>query len=122
MQASFTKTWDAVIDVFAERNISIKTLDRTSGLIVAEPMQVGRTAGEAYADCGAVMGMAIPASAATWNILVRGDTAVTTVKATVRFLNVTTGRYGSTTECSSRGSWEQELEQRVKTAAEIKKP
>jgi hypothetical protein len=38
--ASFGRTWDAVIDHFAERNISIRTMERSSGFIAAEPFRV----------------------------------------------------------------------------------
>lgn len=40
VSASFGKTWDAVIDVFAVKNIPIRTLERVSGLIAAEPSNV----------------------------------------------------------------------------------
>jgi len=34
--ASFDQVWDKVIDLFAQNGLSIKVIDRTSGLIVAE--------------------------------------------------------------------------------------
>lgn len=117
--APLNRTWDATIDVFAERNIQIKTIDKASGLIVAEPQ---KTSDATIADCGKNMyGMAVLPTDATWNVLVRGDSATSTVKATVRFMSITTGTYGSSVECSSRGSWETSLEERIKVSAEAKK-
>lgn len=122
VNASFGKTWDAVIDVFAARNISIKTLDRASGLIVAERQAVAPDEARSLADCGTAFGVQVRAEAAFWNVLVRGDSTHATVRATVRF---TEGGEGSRitsreTECSSRGGWESALEGRVKAAAEGK--
>lgn len=130
VSASFGKTWDAVIDVFAERNIGIKTLDRSSGLVVAENGSVRPADGKAWADCGkfpsAMRGSpaeaATIASVATFNILVRGDSTRATVKATVQFsapalktvMNQPNG------ECVSLGIWEQGVEDQIKIRAQRK--
>ena len=88
VNASFAKTWEAAIDVFAERNISIKTLDRASGLIVAEPVKVG-AGGNEFADCGTdAMQVRQYPTDATWNLVVRGDSIKSTVRANVRFIRV----------------------------------
>src|SRR6266705_3775805 len=94
--ASFSKTWDAVIDDFASQNVPIKTIDRTSGLIVAERLSVARDAGD-VADCGTDMmiGRLYPTSA-TYNVLVRGDSTKSTVRVTVRWLRVGMARGLST--------------------------
>lgn len=73
VNGSFGKTWDAVIDFFSSKNIQIKTVDRASGLIVAEPATVASNDAPGLADCGTIMGAPIRATAATWNVLVRGD-------------------------------------------------
>jgi len=116
VNAPFGKTWDAVIDVFAARNIAIKTLDRSSGLIVAEPQTVAASDARDLADCGTALGIPLRADAATWNILVRGDSTHATVRATVRFIQSGTVVH----DCSSRGVWETALETSVKDAAEGK--
>lgn len=114
--APFSRTWDAAIDHFATNNIQIKTIDRASGILVAEPMT---TSGTLFADCGRTMlDMPIVPTHATWNLLVRGDSVKSTVKATIRFVAISTGRYGSTTECTSKGVWESGFEQEIKTRAE----
>lgn len=123
--ASFGKVWDAVIDVFSERNIGIKTLDRSSGLIVAENASVRVEDGKAWADCGTLPG-ASPKSIAVaslnptiarYNILVRGDSTRTTVKATVQFSAPDMRPWAGTDECQSRGVWEQGIEEQITARA-----
>jgi hypothetical protein len=150
VSASFSKTWDAVIDIFASKNISIKTLDRTSGLIVAEAQTIASndTYGFTIADCGALTGGSqeyaplngpIPPTSANWNVLVRStDSTNTLVRATVRFVSVRQTRRSPTfgevmagrkeavdsteaRDCVSKGVWEADLEKSVKATAESKK-
>jgi hypothetical protein len=124
--APFGKTWDATIDMFATRTIQIKTLDRSSGLIVAEPQTVSEYSD--FADCGSFMYAPIKPSAATWNVLVRGDSSKSTVRATVRFVSVRANPMALsakaepvTVDCSSNGSWETQFERAIKETAEKKK-
>lgn len=125
VSASFGKTWDATVDVFAERNIQIKTIDRASGFIAAEPQSLTTIAADSLADCGhsstggSLQDRMARSESATWNVLVRGDSTKATVKATVRFAFVS-GLNGQTYQCSSTGRWEAALEQRVKSSAEAK--
>ena len=126
VNAPFAKTWEAAIDVFAERNISIKTLDRASGLIVAEPVKVG-AGGTEFADCGTdAMQVRQYPTDATWNLVVRGDSTKSTVRANVRFIRIGMSRAALSTatvteECSTRGVWETDFETRLKVTAEAKK-
>lgn len=114
--ASFGKTWDAVLSAFAARSIPIKTVDRSSGLVVAEDQQL-RSRIDSLADCGKeAMGIARAPSRAGWSVLVRGDSTGSTVQATIRFSaspGITSG-----VDCSSTGKWETELERQIKAAAE----
>src|SRR2546425_5253439 len=73
VNAPFGRTWDAVIDVFADQNIPIATIDKTSGFIVADVQFVGASAKEAaeWADCGKFGVRSIPVTAAKYNVLVR---------------------------------------------------
>lgn len=116
VHASVAQTWEAAVEAFADRNIPIKTLDRASGLIVAEAQSVSARQ-EGLADCGTVWGSPLTPDRATWNLLVRGDSTHSTVKATVRF-TLTVGQ--STEECGTKGRWETAFEQKLKTAAEAK--
>jgi hypothetical protein len=115
--ASFGKTWDAVIDVFAEQNIAIRTMERASGFIAAEVSMVAgdsvaKENGHPYADCGKRGADLLMPTAAAYNVVVRGDSAKSTVRATVRFTNVS-----STAECSTRGVWETAFEAGVRARA-----
>ncbi|HEY2377614.1 MAG TPA: hypothetical protein VGH98_16665 [Gemmatimonadaceae bacterium] len=119
-----------MIDVFAARNIQIKTIDRASGLIVAERQRVSDANPDALADCGTMSngGAHLYPTNAVWNVLVRGDSSSATVKATVRFAWINSAAVSAlhvsetdaTKECESRGVWESALEQRVKATAEAK--
>lgn len=130
VRASFAKTWEAAVDVFAERNIPIKTVDRASGLIVAEVQAVSVKDSVGLADCGSnALGIKLWPDVATWNLLVRGDSTRATVKANVRFVMVTgstrglfgTEQQGTVTDCSTLGKWETDFETQLKAAAEKKK-
>src|ERR1019366_4377426 len=74
ISASFGRTWDAAIDAFASRGISIETLDRASGLIV--PAGRAYVPGEdmKYADCGSkALGKTVTPASVKYNVVVRGD-------------------------------------------------
>ncbi len=136
------RTWDAVIDQFAERNIPIRTIERVSGLIVTDDLTVG-TDGYWWADCGRITGVStvrrkkqsptaesndssratnashLGPTRATYNILVRGDSLESTVKATVRWTHVS--EKAVVKECTTNHSWERGLEEEVKKGAELHK-
>lgn len=119
VQSSFTKTWDAVIDLFADRNIPIRTIDRSSGLIATDVLSA-TGADKTWADCGSAMqGIVVP-DKATYNVLVRGDSSHSTVKVTVRWVGTASSLGPSYTpvDCVSRGVWETEFEQAVTKKAE----
>jgi hypothetical protein len=127
--AAFARSWDAVIEEFAARNISIATIERASGFIAAERVRVPYdveylNAGHPFADCGRDMMKRynLPTDA-TYNVLVRpigADSARSRVKVTARFVMVSTSRgtmltpaTASTADCSTKGRWETEFEERI---------
>lgn len=123
IDVSFDKAWNAVIDVFAEKNISIKTLDRSSGLIVAER---GSISSNQYlnpdivnwSDCGGFSPtMRVYANRVGYNILVRGDSVRSTIKANFVFEHIGTGQYSSDFECVSKGVLEDVWEERISQIA-----
>jgi hypothetical protein len=113
--ASTARTWDAVIDIFASRNIPIRTIERVSGIIATEELSVGPE-GRRWADCGTSGGGRLRPDHATYNVLVRGDSATATVKATVRWVG--SGEKEGPIECSTTHVWEQDFEYDVKARAE----
>src|SRR5216683_1655699 len=84
VNASFERTWSAVIDVFAERNIPIATIDKTSGLIATRPAAVAapQDTVRTWVDCGNAWGV-YKFAYAEYDVLVRGDSVRSTVKITV---------------------------------------
>lgn len=110
--ASFGRTWDATIDVFAQRSIPIRNMERASGLIVAEVASVGSD-GSKYADCGSDGIMARTPSSAFYNVVVRGDSSQSTVRVTAKWM---VGAIGL--ECATKAVWETQLEDAIKQRAE----
>jgi hypothetical protein len=108
-----------------QKDIPIKTIDRSSGLIATDALTVGPSLAEA-ADCGkdAIAGTVYPTNA-TYNALVRGDSSHATVRITVRWMRIGKSRQLAdhsivNEECSTRATWETALERKIKEAAEAK--
>ena len=122
--APFAKTWEASVDVFADKNIGVRTIDRSSGLIVADPVTVPikfqnpKTPIE-VADCGQSYGRYEQPTNATYNVRVRGDTVGSTVLVTVRWVIAETS-ISREIACTSTGVWEREFEKLVKEKAEAR--
>jgi len=128
--ASFGQTWDAVIDVFAEQNIPISTMERASGFIAADRTSwryaslYDRDYVLRLVDCGRFGPMPYLPSAARYNVVVRGDSSVSTVKVTTTYTS--TGAFYSdptkvkpaSLDCSSRGVFEDSVEATIKAQAE----
>lgn len=116
--ASFGRTWDATIDAFADRGISIETLDRSSGLIVpaGRTYAPGKDIEESlrYADCGkSGWGSIILPYSVKYNVVVRGDSSQSTVQVRAFYRTVE-----DAAACSSKGLFETEAEQAIKGRAE----
>jgi hypothetical protein len=120
VNASLGHTWDAVIDLFAARNIPIRTIERASGLIASDLLGVNEADEKEgkWGSCGTVDGERIAPNYAIYNVLVRGDSASATVRTTVRWSYVVE-RSTRLQECTSTYVWERDLEQDVKERAEI---
>lgn len=119
VHASFGATWDAVIDLFAERSIPIRNMERASGFIVTEQLVISDVVmADSVADCGTdIMGTPKFATRGSYNVLVRGDSSASTVKVTARWIR-TESHSTDVTECSTRGVWETAFENDVKRRAE----
>jgi hypothetical protein len=112
ISAGFTKTWNAVVDVLAEQNIPVKTMDKSSGFVAAELEGVDSDTMNRLADCGSQFKkfmVGVP-GVARYNILVRGDSTTSTVKVTARFTSRDT--------CTSRNVFETGFQSDVKNRAE----
>jgi hypothetical protein len=115
VNASMGRTWDAVIDLFAERNIPIRTIERVSGIIATDRLSVG-SEGREYADCGKLNRIRLRPEMANYNVLVRGDSTSSTVKVTVLWTYLTDK--GKNIDCSTTHVWEMGLEEKVKSYAQ----
>jgi hypothetical protein len=126
VDVSFSKAWDAVIDIFSEKNIPIKTMDRSSGLIVAE---IARVNDNEYSDpsiknwnnCGGWgQTLRVYANRVTYNIVVRGDSTRSTVRANFLWEHKGQGQYATDMPCSTTGYLESEWEKRIAEIARSK--
>jgi len=120
VHASFATAWTAAVDVFAERNIPILTIDRASGLIVGETVrasgQPSYTANE-FADCGKdFMREYLHPNSMAYNVRIRGDSTSATAQLTARFVSP------QGNECTTRGVVESLIETRIKEKAEAGGP
>jgi hypothetical protein len=126
--ASFANSWDAVVRALDENNVHISSMDRSAGLIAAQPMALSVSNPELLADCGRSSNAVLAPTDATWHVQLRGDSSSSQVTASVQFSRAereTVGipgaaPHGTTRQCESRGVWELQLELRVKALAESK--
>jgi hypothetical protein len=115
VSASAGLTWDAVVDLFAARNIPIRTIERASGFVATDELSVGAE-GRKWADCGKLNSVRLGPERAIYNVLVRGDSASSSVKATVRW-TYSAAKLG-VIECATSHAWEEGFEAEVKAHAE----
>lgn len=112
MAAPFDPTWDAVIDVFADRNWAITNMEKASGLITTDWMRLSSE--DRFADCGGSGLASVVTREIRFNVLVRGKgpAATVTVNATFRELRSFDGREGYV-DCESTGAVERLIHQLV---------
>lgn len=111
VSAPFERTWNAVIDHFAESNIAIATMEKASGFVAAHRVSVSDREAR-LAHCGHDgWDRAVGPEYAIYNVLVRGDQSKSTVQVTVRWEFA--GK-----ACATRGTWETAFERAVKERAE----
>jgi hypothetical protein len=118
IDASVSRTWDALVETLVDQHISTKTLSKESGLLDTGPMNVsqwplGSKLGAAT-DCGFGKTLAI----AQFAFLVRGDSAHSTLQVTPSYTGMNSG--GNSGTCQSTGAWESRVAHAVKLRAETK--
>jgi hypothetical protein len=118
VSAGVDKTWNAVIDILSEKKIAIKTLDKSSGYVLAEVPSVGydeaSALGKKLADCGGFMlTWGSGPLVARYSIVVHGDSTESSVKIAGKF---TTG--DPPIDCPSTNAFEAEFQSDVKARAE----
>lgn len=111
VNAPVSRTWDAVVDYFARSSIPIKTIDRASGIIAAETTLLGGET-KSYGVC--VNGIhEFPPVGASFNVLVRGDSARSIVRVTASWFASDRG-----SPCVSSDVWEKNFEGAIRGRAE----
>lgn len=143
--APYDSTWATVVSYFADHNIAIRTIEKASGIIVADAARADLLPNRAwkldslgntisvgghpipgpgvYADCGTYMDAPIDPQSGAFNVRVLGDARQSTVRVNVRYLAASPmprvgNAYPVTLECTSTGRWEKELESAVKLTTE----
>ena len=121
--APINQTWNAVIDLLSEENIPAKTLDKSSGYVMAEITGVSHSDEEKYADCGSGLLSALALQGggemiSRYNILVRGDSSSSNVKVTATFVSGGVEGASSPKKCATKGVFEKEFQSAVKQRAE----
>lgn len=115
MRASYDQTWAAVIDLFAAGSIPIRTMEKASGLIVAEPLRVDLATSQRFADCGGGPVGPMAAQRATYNVRVTGDSTASLVRVTAVFSN-------DVRQCTSLGVFEREMQDAILLRATPQRP
>ncbi len=119
VQASFGRTWDATIDIFGERNIAIKQLERASGFVSTDPIALTREDQRAARGWASCRGNLAP-DEAVYNVIVRGDSSQSTVKVTVKWQRSRSRQLSE--PCTSNRAWELCAEDDIKARAERQPP
>ena len=112
VSTSYDQTWEKVITYFSSNNIPIKTLEKDSGLVVAEIARLDGRSISRYADCQASMLDMIEGGKADYNVFVRRAADGTTVTVNTDFSATRRGvgtATSSFSDCNSKGVFEQEF-------------
>jgi hypothetical protein len=114
VSASFARTWDAAVEIVAERSRTIQMVDEPSGLIIVADAFLGDST-TPWADCGSTVVGAVAPTHMSYNVVVRGDSTSAEVKISAFW---TSRESRPETDCVSRGVWEAAIEALIKTRAE----
>lgn len=110
-EMTFDQVWANVIEVFATENITIKTLEKDSGIIVAEPQAVDIRTLRRLSDCGSMTFHYVVDGTVGYNVFVREVGGAREVRVNSRITGNFDGPYDSRVvrECISRGAFERSL-------------
>jgi hypothetical protein len=114
--ASFGRTWDATLNLFASRRIQVVSKDRKEGTITTEAVVLGNP-DTTWADCGksGVQNKVLHPELGRATAKVQGDSTASEIHVSVMWLS-SAGQVVA--ECSSSGKWESAFESEVKRRAE----
>lgn len=124
IEAPADRVWDAVIDLFGANNLSIRTIERASGIIAGDQWYLGGGfSALQWADCGLEFNRPVEAQIMQLNVLVRGDSTRTLLSVSPRF-SATLGSppYAQEARCISRGVYERYVRDYVTQRAKSNQP
>jgi len=118
VNASFDRTWDAAIDAFAHWNVPVQNRDKKAGTLSSFGVVV-TGADSTWADCGRTQGgdagrPQLP-QVGRYVGTVKGDSVSSSIFVETLWMS---GTGMVIKECISRGVWETQFEQEVKSKAE----
>ena len=119
-QKPFDEVWEAIIASFAATNVPIKTIEKSSGIIVSDHMKVPFTDKPVaiyesdYCDCGSPQALSVfTEMLGSYNIFVRrfgSDSVSIQVNASFKAIEFNTmNKISSSRECNSKGTLEAKL-------------
>ncbi|SFS42714.1 hypothetical protein [Brevundimonas viscosa] len=85
VQLSKDEVWSNLVEYFATSNISIKTIEKDSGIIYAERMLAGPQEISSVASCGSAFLAPAIAATADLNVFVREQAGSTRITVTTQF-------------------------------------
>jgi hypothetical protein len=118
VNASFDRTWNAAIDMFAKWNIPVPNQDRKAGMMASVGVLV-TGADSTWADCGRTQGgdqgrPQLP-NVGRYVATIKGDSVASSIQVTPTWVS---GSGAIVKDCVSRGIWESQFERDVKAKAE----
>lgn len=118
VRADFDSTWSAAIDVFAEHDWTITNMEKDSGFITTDWMNMSKAEAERFADCGS--GPSALHTQVRFNVRVKpeSDGASVTVNTTFRQERASlTSSPNFFVDCTSRGGIEAMVQSEVASGA-----
>ena len=112
MPCSFDRAWSATIELFADRGWPIATLEKDSGIIVSDWVNIGTQSG--YADCGKPGIAIVQRREAKFNVFVRDKVSGTSLTVNTNFRELRS--YNNQTfyqDCTSMGVLEANVHRQI---------
>jgi hypothetical protein len=122
LRSDFDQTWSALIEVFAEHNWAIQNMEKDSGLITTDWMNLG--ADSTFADCGGAGIAGVVERQIRFNVFVRDaddDGTLVTVNTTFREER-TWDRKNWFVDCTSTGRVESLIQGEMADAVASRRP
>ena len=116
IEHDYDKVWAAIIDILAEHNIPIQTIEKDSGLLVTEWISLGFPAKwmDTIVDCGTAGILTVGNRSLRFNMVLREQGESSRLTINCNFMEFRSyGNQGGNTPCSSRGTMELRLKRNI---------